>query len=396
MKSRIRKAFIRFCGCRTRTERLPVADLHSCKAHVESETELNNPEMLSFRHDHANPVEVFHYQYARRIIRFRNVTVFPNNSLIVTKENNIVRESALSNYRLHRLLQEKGAGRKASLSITTPCAAIEQGSMDNYYHWHLDILPRLYGLYHPDIQRIPEIRLLITEKTSESRKRLLKSLVPGNVTLHDVSSGVRIRAESYIHLPYLSDEWAGYLPKEYLNFFREKIEEIFPAEKHRNQVPLRRILISRRDAGFRRFTNEEELLGRLEPLGFELYKLSDYKLEEQVRLFRDAEAIVGMHGAGLTNMIFSRRAKILEILPSNYPGLNHYRLLAAALGHEYGHLACGKVFRPDELQVPWRLHYDLKIHDADIEVNPDAVVAQLKNMGVPERSNGWDSIGPRG
>jgi capsular polysaccharide biosynthesis protein len=59
---------------------------------------------------------------------------------------------------------------------------------------------------------------------------------------------------------------------------------------------------------------------------------------EQVRLFRDADLIVGQHGAGLTNCLFSSGAHVIE-LHGGYGGGEYYSL-CSALGLAYRVVRC--------------------------------------------------------
>ncbi|WP_232823009.1 glycosyltransferase family 61 protein [Oceanibium sediminis] len=74
------------------------------------------------------------------------------------------------------------------------------------------------------------------------------------------------------------------------------------------------MLISRADAPTRKISNEDEVFKALQPLGFERIRATDYSHAEQVSIFRNAEVIVGAHGANLANLIFaSPGAQVFEI-----------------------------------------------------------------------------------
>lgn len=84
----------------------------------------------------------------------------------------------------------------------------------------------------------------------------------------------------------------------------------------------RKILVSRRDAqkGRERFSNTDELSKKLIDLGFEEVSMTGLSFFEQVCLFNNADVIVGVHGAALTNIMFCKRdCKIIEIIPTNSP-----------------------------------------------------------------------------
>jgi hypothetical protein len=81
--------------------------------------------------------------------------------------------------------------------------------------------------------------------------------------------------------------------------------------------PPPRFFISREDARLRRVLNENEIMASLTPCGFERVVLKGMPIARQVRLFREAEAIVSPHGAGLAHIAWCRPGtKIFEVFPS--------------------------------------------------------------------------------
>jgi len=83
----------------------------------------------------------------------------------------------------------------------------------------------------------------------------------------------------------------------------------------------RRIFVTRAKPRGRYIVNLHELLPILERYGVEVVDTDRLTVAEQVRLFSSAELVVGIHGAGLVNMIFRRNAScaILEIFPPREP-----------------------------------------------------------------------------
>lgn len=98
------------------------------------------------------------------------------------------------------------------------------------------------------------------------------------------------------------------------------------------------LYIPRRCGGWRYVLNEDELIPRLERYGFQVVRPEDTSLRDQIRLFSQARLVAGLHGAGLTNLLFAPGAAVLELLGSYGDGL--YYSLAAGLGQPYGCLQC--------------------------------------------------------
>ncbi len=100
------------------------------------------------------------------------------------------------------------------------------------------------------------------------------------------------------------------------------------------------IFISRRKASVRKVINENELMDFLAPLGFKSYCLEDLSFNEQVKLFSKAKVVVGPHGSGLTNIMWSGAGtSVVELLPENRLHPDYFQL-SRALGHRYAAVIC--------------------------------------------------------
>lgn len=78
----------------------------------------------------------------------------------------------------------------------------------------------------------------------------------------------------------------------------------------------KRIYISRNDARLRRVANEEAIVAILEKRGFQRITLKGVPMARQVQFFRQAEAIVSPHGAGLAHTVWCKPGtKVVEFFP---------------------------------------------------------------------------------
>lgn len=97
--------------------------------------------------------------------------------------------------------------------------------------------------------------------------------------------------------------------------------------------PERKIYISRKMG--RTMENEQDLLGGLLERGFEIITLEEISLAEQIRIFQEAKIVVGPHGAGHANILWSAPGtNLLEVFS---PTWMHpcYAILARNCGIEY-------------------------------------------------------------
>lgn len=99
----------------------------------------------------------------------------------------------------------------------------------------------------------------------------------------------------------------------------------------------RKVFVSRR--GKRTITNESEVWPFLEARGYARFFMEELTLEDQWSLLGRAEHVVGIHGAGLSNLAFSLHAnetraprfRLVELHSAGYAN-NCFRLYAAILG----------------------------------------------------------------
>lgn len=104
-------------------------------------------------------------------------------------------------------------------------------------------------------------------------------------------------------------------------------------------MPGKAVFVSRKSASVRRLVNDQQARALLCSLGFRVLECERLTLRQQVQEFSSADIVVGLHGAGLTNIIYSPKGShVIEIL-SNSP-CKIYESLAVALGMEYKSIVC--------------------------------------------------------
>jgi capsular polysaccharide biosynthesis protein len=98
----------------------------------------------------------------------------------------------------------------------------------------------------------------------------------------------------------------------------------------------KKVYISRLKAQKRKITNEQEVVTLLKSFGFEIHYFEDYSFEKQIELMSQTINLIGLHGAGLTNMLFMREGgKVLELRNQNDAHNNCYFSLASELNLVY-------------------------------------------------------------
>jgi Glycosyltransferase 61 len=117
----------------------------------------------------------------------------------------------------------------------------------------------------------------------------------------------------------------------------------------------RRLYVTRSMASRRRIVNHDEVLVTLERHGFSEVAAEGLSVSEQIALFAQAEAVIGVHGAGLANAVFSAPGTLLiELQPERRESIQLlYWNVAAISGLRYVRIICKSLTR--------RRHSDLEV-----------------------------------
>lgn len=179
---------------------------------------------------------------------------------------------------------------------------------ENYYHWLIEYLPKLYNIKYANI---PEnIPLIIQEKLPSQFLEALRCLVQNRKIL-EINPQISPVLVKNLYLPsqhtfhtedFSVPFWLGSaLSYPHLQFLRDGILEglkIKPDDGIRN----RKFFISR--SGARNVKNSKLIEKMMLKMGFEIIRPETLTFSDQVHLFNKASFIVAPGGAALANLIF--------------------------------------------------------------------------------------------
>jgi Glycosyltransferase 61 len=169
-----------------------------------------------------------------------------------------------------------------------------------FYHWFHDVLPRL----EMALPHIPaDTRFLINSSPKAWQLDALAAYGIRPDRLEIQSDGAHTRVERLWFATPLghSSLGSGLVIRRVANRLRRHFDGNKSTQKSHH-----RLYVSRAKAAFRRVINEKEISPSLKEHGFETVFCEDLSLAEQVKLFSKAPAVIGGHGAGLTNLIYCR------------------------------------------------------------------------------------------
>lgn len=259
-------------------------------------------------------------------------------------------------------------------------------SGNTYFHWMVDVLPRLELLRQQmDLDQIDWF--VVNSIQHPFQVETLKMLgIPLDRVIasdqHPYIQATELIAPSFSgHFGWL-EPWAlAFLRRSFLDpildtvFFDAILAEQTPfGLNHLTAFP-KRIYVSRADANHRRVLNEPEVLERLQAFGFVAVELEGLSFQAQVALFAHAEVMIMPHGSGLANLIFcSPNTTVVELVAPHY--IRHYYWVISRLLSLKHYFLAGET-----LPCHWvrELMYQNPLVE-DIWVNLDALTAMLERL----------------
>jgi hypothetical protein len=154
---------------------------------------------------------------------------------------------------------------------------------------------------------------------------------------------------------------------EKVKFFRQAISNMDALScELKNSI----VYVSRKNAKYRRLLNESELIETIQN-EFNVICTSNESMSlfEQLSYYRNTKVILGPHGAGLTNLIFSKKPQLL--MEFFYPPMQFfYKKLAESISSQFHQIECQTPFVNPEI---------MRIDNNDMTISTKAVTECLNN-----------------
>jgi tetratricopeptide (TPR) repeat protein/capsular polysaccharide biosynthesis protein len=287
-------------------------------------------------------------------------------------------------------------------------------SGNTYFHWMVDVLPRLelLRLSGIDLETIDWF-LVNSTRHSFQRETLEQLGIPASKIIasdqHPYIQATELIVPAFSgHFGWLEDWALSFLrqtfqptsskisthPAAEPDFFSSKsilsqglryaIKSAQADLNHGCQVSLQvsaalpeRIYITRSDANHRRVLNEAQVLEQITPLGFVPVELEALSFQQQVDLFAHAKVILAPHGSGLTNLIFCQSAATVVEFVSPHYIRHYYWVISRLLGLKHYFLV-GEVLPCYPVR---ELMYQNPLIE-DIWINIDSLKTTLARIGL--------------
>jgi hypothetical protein len=206
--------------------------------------------------------------------------------------------------------------------------AVYRGGRRSPYHTMVEHLPRAALLAHPAMRRFGPITLLHDGPLDPLEAWLLPRLVGRHVTVRCVDPETPVRAQRVLLPVPVHRPGAGAVPS-WFRRWADRATDV-PAS-----VGGRRVLIAP-DGDVEGVSNRDELEAALAQLEVHVVDPAAADPEELVARCRDAEVVLGLSASALAHTVFSRRARVVELLrgPQLHPAI-YYLAVSKGLPYDF-------------------------------------------------------------
>ncbi len=205
-----------------------------------------------------------------------------------------------------------------SRTIDGCCLLLQRPWSENFGHWLVDQAAALSFLVESGA--LPTRHIIVTKTASLGLRQVIRqtidAILPDAIVYeHDVGEVWRCRDLAYlmpVHVPPLFK-----LPAALQSLRKHLLPP--PSSLSEATPPTRRLHVLRSKGGSRRLVNEAEILEISARYGFETIVPETHSVREQARIFGEAESIVGVKGAALTNIIFAPPScRVMVLSPGDF------------------------------------------------------------------------------
>jgi capsular polysaccharide biosynthesis protein len=295
--------------------------------------------------------------YTPYVATVRGATVFSHSSVVLTDDGAALSDT-LADPRFGRFLDvsfDKTIIRRSDERVLLypgqhPVSELAAGVMlsgwssEHFGHWVPEYLCRLaYLEQHP---RFADLPIIVDAGMPPQHVEFLRLLVPNPIV--ELAAGAALHVGELVvaspatFFPMLltpdhevPPENQGGLPLGGFRHLRTRVAERLPADGKRG----RRLYLSRRRRAWRLVTNEDEVHAALARYGFEVIFAEDLSVEDQVRMYQEAEIVISPVGSSTLNAIFAPTdLKLLILSQQNVANAGTLYGLLSDMGYDYAYL----------------------------------------------------------
>jgi hypothetical protein len=253
---------------------------------------------------------------------------------------------------------------------SSPILFLGSRCSENYWHFLIEDASRLlrFKLSNENL-KIQSI-ILPTNATRVARE-IVQAIYPNiqiiGISEHEYIAGDKILIpESTLTLddePRLGIQNTFYYEKQDLINLRQR----FVSVSQQNRKTFGERIYIRRKSGHRLIEGEDRLIEHLKLVNFNIIDLTLLDFQDQVRIFQNAEILIGAAGAAWANLIFAQRnIRVLSLIGQDAAPWDMHRVIAEDFGLDYSQKLLTHSKRKELFYTSY-LHRDVKILERDIQ-----------------------------
>jgi capsular polysaccharide biosynthesis protein len=263
-------------------------------------------------------------------------TIINSTGLTITSDLNVIRQSIDHNKRKLDLDAQQIKHQLTDNPVNSgKYVSLLSCHSSNFAHWLMDSLPKLALIEALDEQLKKQFMFIIPDKLPQQMIDSLELLgIPSSQMIPLQEEGITVEKLILCHVA----QHPGRPKKRHLLWVRNSLLARVIGTSHPTSSS-RRIFLSRSKYSPRRsLVNENEILPILEKYDFTITYPETLSLAEQIRIFSEAEVVLGPHGAAFYSQIFCPSGtSIIEIYNKEY-WFHSSRIVANFMGHTHWHV----------------------------------------------------------
>ena len=197
---------------------------------------------------------------------------------------------------------------KKKVHLNKSALSISHGWYDSYYHFTLECLPKLFILK----DFLSRATLVFPKKIQNFHSEWFELLGVKNILYVEESEILKTPLAITSSFPARDLNHHHLVMPDFAMWVLSKIDNL-------NSLGFKKIFIGRKNPKHRILLNLPEIKLYLETQGFVYAEMEDYSIKDQIKLFYNANQIICVHGAALSNLCFSKPGtKVLDLLHEDF------------------------------------------------------------------------------
>ncbi|MBT9611017.1 MAG: glycosyltransferase family 61 protein [Aquabacterium sp.] len=288
-----------------------------------------------------------------RLLRFDRANAYGRSSLIQLQTGRVIHHDLITpsahmiSEEDHRQLRIDAAhltcqfvGAPLLTTVLHKAALFTDSVATNYAHWLTEVLPRI-ALYVRSALSA-DVPLIIDDGLHPNLYESLAIVVGSKRRVYKLPQDRRVHVQQLDvvtptgYVPYAArppkraGHSHGIFSAEALWAVRDACKHLMPPV---NQTARKRIYV-RRNSGLRKLVNDQQISETLTKAGFTVIAPEELSFSEQVRLFSQAELVIGATGAAMANLMFCPPGSRVHVLMAQHEDMPYcyWQRLADCIG----------------------------------------------------------------